>query len=677
MNNTSESQHSQLPQSQSTEELDELERSTKKITPDPVSSMETQETPDPANATPDLVMETQIDPKEIAQKSQPFDFKGALLNQKEQSKEDLERRIAAFADSDDEDDEMDSEEAPPTKSKIKITFSKEHLKRIRANWKGCLIIKLLGKNIGFRVLMEKIHKLWNPEGLITPIDVGLGFYIIRFESKSDYLRVYSGGPWIIQDHYLTVRKWHSNFKADMASAIKTAVWICLPLLPMEYSDEASIDQIAEKLGKPLKVDGKTLKGVRGSYARICVEMDLSKPLPSSVAVEIYDFLLEYEHIHLICFSCGRVGHRREHCSNSPVTEAKNGGDSLTVGESDASDKKTVGFNGQIREDEPKEIGYGEWMVVSRRPKKPNRTSGPARVESLQQQKQPDPSHYGSVKPQTNGPQNKKNPNPKAQETPHQSPNIIHNDKAPDTPSGSRFNILSEMQIDSASPQPDLVPSKIPKFKYQATHNGQRPSSSIVPQKNSSQKISLAPIKSTVHKHKGKDPLHGGSKSKPIFKPINFVSIDLNLANPIHTTNLTPPSPVQINPPISLSVHRSHNKKPPDPSTLPTLTYHEYARNAENAILSHHKMRVWLESGTEASHLVEATWWMEEMILKLKLCEPFPEGMDHHTAVLKPLQKQDRSKSRSKTFLVFSGTPVFQPPVYDLFQYPYLELQRSG
>lgn len=142
-----------------------------------------------------------------------------------------------------------------------------------------------------------------------------------------------------------------------------------------------------------------------------------------------------------------------------------------------------------------------------------------------------------------------------------------------------------MQIDSASPQPDLVPSKIPNFKYQATHNGQRPSSSTGPQKNSSQKISLAPIKSTVHKHKGKDPLHGGSKSKPIFKPINSVSIDLNLANPIHTTNLTPPSPVQINPPISLSVHRSHNKKPPDPSTLPTLTYHEYARNAENAIQS--------------------------------------------------------------------------------------------
>lgn len=66
--------------------------------------------------------------------------------------------------------------------------------------------------------MDKIHKLWNLEGFITPMDVGLGFYNIKFESKSDYFRAYTGGPWIIQDHYLTVRKWYGDFKADKAQA---------------------------------------------------------------------------------------------------------------------------------------------------------------------------------------------------------------------------------------------------------------------------------------------------------------------------------------------------------------------------------------------------------------------------------------------------------------------------
>lgn len=129
-----------------------------------------------------------------------------------------------------------------------------------------------------------------------PVDVGLGFYVIRFESKADYLRVYMGGPWIIQDHYLTVRKWQSDFKADMAVAAKTAIWVRLPLLPMEYYDEATLDVIAEKLGKQLKVDNKIVISARGSYARICVELDLSKPLEPSIAVGKFDYMLEYEHI---------------------------------------------------------------------------------------------------------------------------------------------------------------------------------------------------------------------------------------------------------------------------------------------------------------------------------------------------------------------------------------------
>lgn len=82
-----------------------------------------------------------------------------------------------------------------------------------------------------------------------------------------------GGPWIIQDHYLTVRKWHSNFKADMAVTAKTAIWVHLPLLPMEYYHEVTLDKIADKLGKRLKVDNKTVISARGSYARICAGLE--------------------------------------------------------------------------------------------------------------------------------------------------------------------------------------------------------------------------------------------------------------------------------------------------------------------------------------------------------------------------------------------------------------------
>ncbi|KAI8560091.1 hypothetical protein RHMOL_Rhmol04G0228400 [Rhododendron molle] len=118
-----------------------------------------------------------------------------------------------------------------------------------------------------------------------------------------------------------------------------------------------------------------------------------------------------------------------------------------------------------------------------------------------------------------------------------------------------------------------------------------PTSSNGAQKKQSPKPNWASLKNAAHKHKGKEhSLHGVSqRSKPIFKPISGVSIDLNLANPnlpvIPQTSLPiqPPQstqPSQPNPQIASPRHPS-NKEPPDLTNLPTLTYHEFARNAES------------------------------------------------------------------------------------------------
>ncbi|KAG5541128.1 hypothetical protein RHGRI_021116 [Rhododendron griersonianum] len=310
-------------------------------------------------------------------------FVSALLKSRTGSNENLERNTLGLdADSDEEGMDLDP---PKTKSRIKVEFSKEHLKRIRQQHKGCLIIKLLGKNIGFKALMDRITHLWSLEGLFNPVDLGLGFYLIRFESKSDYNKVYTGPRSL-----LTVRKWEPDFKADMANAIKTAVWMQFPFLPYEYYDEESLIEVAEKLGKPLKVDINTIEGLRASYPRVCVELDLSQPLEVSVAVRKYDYLIEYEHVHLICFSCGRVGHRREACNLSPSPAPEKNGEigNQTVGDSANSaspDSKAVKFNG-ITDDGHEEIGYGEWMVVSRNKNKkprPNALNAPGPQRNIQ------------------------------------------------------------------------------------------------------------------------------------------------------------------------------------------------------------------------------------------------------------------------------------------------------
>ncbi|KAI8527241.1 hypothetical protein RHMOL_Rhmol12G0060300 [Rhododendron molle] len=411
--------------------------------------------------------------------------------------------------------------------------------------------------------MDKIHQLWNLEGTIVPVDVGLGFYVIRFESKVDYLRVYMGGPWIIQDHYLTVRKWHSDFKADMAVATKTAIWVRLPLLPMEYYDEATLDVIADKLGKRLKVDNKTVISARGSYARICVELDLSKPLEPSIAVGKFDYMLEYEHIHLICFSCGRVGHRKEACRNSPTAGAPADAANPNVDSTGKADTSDVKFNGQVAENGIAEIGFGEWMIVSRKSKWPNRSSGPFKTEAQSEgfkyrnnnyKSHPESDHTGPSKVQSNGPLNKRGPllRNSAQQNLAQSKKPTNNLSS--DPKGSRFTPLIEADSDNR-PQPVLVPIK------------------SVP----------------AQKQKGKGQLiQEVSRPQKVYSAVNDITVDLEIGNPCISTPPThTPSPsFSTQPPLpqtatNLSlVDTAKLGRPPDPISINTLTFHEFARNSE-------------------------------------------------------------------------------------------------
>ena len=47
---------------------------------------------------------------------------------------------------------------------------------------------------------------------------------------------------------------------------------------------------------------------RGPYARICVEIDLLKPLVAKFKMRRRVRRVEYEGLHLVCFGCGLYGH---------------------------------------------------------------------------------------------------------------------------------------------------------------------------------------------------------------------------------------------------------------------------------------------------------------------------------------------------------------------------------
>ncbi|KAJ4833171.1 hypothetical protein Tsubulata_048774 [Turnera subulata] len=75
-------------------------------------------------------------------------------------------------------------------------------------------------------------------------------------------------------------------------------------------------RVGNRIGKFLRVDNATLTASRCNFARICVEVDLTKPLKSKFKIRRKVHRLVYEGPHNICFECGKFGHMRDRCSDA-------------------------------------------------------------------------------------------------------------------------------------------------------------------------------------------------------------------------------------------------------------------------------------------------------------------------------------------------------------------------
>ncbi|CAN0838989.1 hypothetical protein LINGRAHAP2_LOCUS2456 [Linum grandiflorum] len=117
-----------------------------------------------------------------------------------------------------------------------------------------------------------------------------------------------------------MKQWEPNFipaKAEMHSLI---TWVRFSGLPLEYYKDDALFSMATTLGVPIRIDRQTSETLRGRFARVCVQLDLSKPLQPYVGWNNSWFEVEYEGIPNICFRCGMAGHESADCLQFPVAK---------------------------------------------------------------------------------------------------------------------------------------------------------------------------------------------------------------------------------------------------------------------------------------------------------------------------------------------------------------------
>ena len=224
----------------------------------------------------------------------------------------------------DDGEESDTEVDPLIEGMVEVKLSKETKARIRAPWSKALIVKVFGRTVGFSYLTFKLNALWKPATRMDCVNLGKDYFLIKFYCLDDYNKVLRGGPWFIGEHFLAIKPWEPYFRASDDYLKSVAVWVRFPELLIEFYDMEVLKDIGSAIGLVLRIDSYTATGSRGSYARLCIQIDLDKPLINSIRLGRLVQPVKYEGISSLCFCCGRLGHKKENCWYQIKEKEKNG-----------------------------------------------------------------------------------------------------------------------------------------------------------------------------------------------------------------------------------------------------------------------------------------------------------------------------------------------------------------
>lgn len=167
-----------------------------------------------------------------------------------------------------------------------------------------------------------IHK-WEGIGEVFISDLRNGFLLIQCLNLTTKQLLLEEGPWSINGIILQLSPWKPYFELAFAKLTIAAIWVQFHNLPVEFWGCETLETIASQLGTLLRIDELTTSLVRTKYARVCIEINLSKPLNKGFYIgddiHCVFVVLLYERLPTFCYVCGMIGHGSNKCTHKVVT----------------------------------------------------------------------------------------------------------------------------------------------------------------------------------------------------------------------------------------------------------------------------------------------------------------------------------------------------------------------
>lgn len=151
-------------------------------------------------------------------------------------------------------------------------------------------------------------------------EIGTNFFQFVFEVQEDLNRVLSGGPWLMDNQIMVLKKWGVRIEEDTEAFSKTNLWVQISNLPLHWFSK----EIGRKVGSIVdKVQDVIIpqSGSReGRHLKIQVEININQPLLRGTAVKCNGttrwLQFKYERCPDFCYNCGVIGHGEKSCNRS-------------------------------------------------------------------------------------------------------------------------------------------------------------------------------------------------------------------------------------------------------------------------------------------------------------------------------------------------------------------------
>jgi len=120
-----------------------------------------------------------------------------------------------------------------------------------------------------------------------------------------------------------LQRWEPYFDPFSATIQKIDQWVKITRLPLELWEEETLKQLLKDVGQFIIVDDITLNRSEGKFARVCVNIDITKPLRGSLFIPVpnqntpLEVPISYEGLYEVCAVCGSDAHNLEACPQTP------------------------------------------------------------------------------------------------------------------------------------------------------------------------------------------------------------------------------------------------------------------------------------------------------------------------------------------------------------------------